>query len=65
MQIAHLYFTQLEDNGDLVIQFMDLLTRYIQVQVLLGTIAERKQLVTLYAIAFQVSHVSTEPNFTR
>jgi hypothetical protein len=59
------FFSQLDENRELVVQFMDTLTRYIQVMYFLGTISERKQLVALFAMAHQVTHVSTEPFFTR
>ena len=62
-RISH--YCQLDDTPDLYISYMDLLISYVQVQLLLSSISERKQIIGVYALAFRVTHVSMEPTFAQ
>eukprot|EP00698_Gefionella_okellyi_P004813 TRINITY_DN14453_c0_g1_i1.p1 TRINITY_DN14453_c0_g1~~TRINITY_DN14453_c0_g1_i1.p1 ORF type:complete len:1107 (-),score=271.51 TRINITY_DN14453_c0_g1_i1:31-3351(-) len=56
---------KLDENAELAVSFLDLLANYIQIQILFGNILERRQVVALYAMAYQTTHVSAEPTYTR
>jgi len=56
---------QLAENPNIFGSFMDLVVKFMQVNILLSTIADRKQVLSVYARAYYYSKASDEPNYNK
>eukprot|EP01102_Stenamoeba_stenopodia_P021742 TRINITY_DN8845_c0_g1_i1.p1 TRINITY_DN8845_c0_g1~~TRINITY_DN8845_c0_g1_i1.p1 ORF type:complete len:1151 (-),score=261.18 TRINITY_DN8845_c0_g1_i1:250-3702(-) len=55
----------LTENPHIFGSFMDLIVKFVQVHILLSTIADRKQVLSVYAKAHFYSKISEEPNYNK